>query len=482
MRIPLDRDLTVPLFRQLERYLQEGILTGTLPSGTRLPAARQLAGSLGVSRITVENAYAELELNGLVARRMGSGTYVLAPSQRALPAPDKTPAWPPWQHLFQASDQTRTATPEGAAAERADVIAFTGFGDPRGFRADEFYRALKEVMRRDGAAALELGDGRGYGPLRTTVAHILASQGVRAQPGDVLITSGSQQALALVAELLLRPGDAVVVENPTYDRALELFRARGVKLVGCPTDAQGMRVEGLEGLLAEHWPKLLYTVPNFQNPTGTCLSLPRRRHLLALARRYDLPVLEDDFAGELRFEGRTLPALKALDPGGQVIYVGTFSKLLMPGLRIGFVVAEGPVLERLGERKQLGDLATSALMQRALENYISVGRYEKQVRRSSGLYRKRRDALLAALVRHLPEARVVPPQGGLFAWVALPENVSAEALLPLARAQGVSYAPGTSFFVDRRGGASFLRLNFAVQTPIAIDEGVRRLRQALLAL
>ncbi len=176
----------------------------------------------------------------------------------------------------------------------------------------------------------------GYAPLREGIAHILASQGVQTRPENILITAGSQQAISLVSQTLLKPGDVILVESPTYSIAMELFRILGFRIVGVPVDGQGMQVEKLEKLLQQHHPKLIYTIPNFHNPTGTCLNSARRRQLIVLADRYNVPILEDDFVGDLRYEGRAQPSLKALDPGGQVIYISTFSKMLMPGLRVGF--------------------------------------------------------------------------------------------------------------------------------------------------
>jgi GntR family transcriptional regulator/MocR family aminotransferase len=486
MRIPIDRQHDTPLYQQIETYLRQSIVAGALAPTTRLPAARQVAQDLGVSRITVENAYAALESDGLVERRIGSGTYVLPPGELPSGGSSGNTDWPLWQRdalstagLAQADAQAGLA----ALARHPNPIAFTGFGDPRRFPVDEFYKAIKDVMRRDGIAALEFDDRHGYGPLRTTIAHVLASQGVQAQADSVLITSGSQQALALVAQILLKPGDVVLLESPTYDLALDLFRAQRVKLVGCPIDAAGMQVEQLEPLLQQHHPKLIYTIPNFQNPTGACLSLPRRRQLIALADRYNIPILEDDFVGDLRYEGRVQPALKALDPGGRVIYVGTFSKLLMPGLRVGFLVAEGPIFDLLAQLKRVNDLMTSTLTQRALEVYVTVGRYQAHVRRSCQVYRRRRDAIIKAIGRELPAgAQVVSPQGGLFVWLRLPEGASAVRLLPLAAEEGVAYAPGPRFFPQPAEGERYLRLNFATQTPEDIDEGIRRLARALQRL
>jgi GntR family transcriptional regulator/MocR family aminotransferase len=485
MRIPIDRQSAIPLYQQIEAYLRQSIDTGTLAPSTRLPAARQVAQDLGISRITVENAYAALESDGLVERRIGSGTYVL-PSSVLPQSPLGGVDWPLWQHdaLSMAGLLQADAPAIPAPLDRhPHPISFTGFGDPRRFPIDEFYRAIKEVMRRDGIAALEFDDRHGYAPLRATIAHILASQGVQTRAENVLITSGSQQALALVAHILLKPGDVVLVESPTYDLALDLFRSQRVRLVGCSIDAGGMQVDQLEPLLQQHHPKLIYTIPNFQNPTGACLSLPRRRQLITLADRYNIPILEDDFVGDLRYEGRVQPALKALDPGGRVLYVGTFSKMIMPGLRVGFLVANGPIYDLLARLKRVNDLMTSTLTQRALELYVTVGRYQAHVRRSCQVYRRRRDAIVQAIGRHLPAGmQMESPQGGLFIWLRLPEGVSAVRLLPLAIGEGVEYAVGTRFFAQPGEGEHYLRLNFATQTPEDIEEGIRRLGRALQRL
>jgi GntR family transcriptional regulator/MocR family aminotransferase len=294
-----------------------------------------------------------------------------------------------------------------------------------------------------------------------------------------LVTSGSQQALALVAHLLLRPGDVVLVESPTYVGAIDLFHSLDVRLLGVPVDEQGMRVGQVEDLLRTASPRLIYTIPTFQNPTGTCMSGRRRRQLIDLADRYNVPILEDDFAGDLRYGGRAQPTLKALDPGGRVIHASTFSKILIPGIRVGFLVAEGPVYEQLLACKRAIDLATSNLMQRALEAYITVGRYQAHVRRACRLYRRRRDAMLTALERHMPAgARWRSPQGGLFVWLQLPAGLSADELHPLAGEEGVTFAPGSFFFPGERP-QSYLRLNFVMNSTEVMEEGIRRLGQAV---
>lgn len=479
MRIPLDRQSSLPLYRQIEQYFRQAILSGSLAAETRLPASRSLARDLGVNRITVDSAYAGLEADGLVYSRPGSGVYVLAPP--APPVQQRPPvaaAWPAWQ---QELALTAAGAGQPAPALPPGCIDFSpGGGAADLFPVEEFRKVLQAILRREGQTALEYGEPGGYPPLRATLAAVLASQGLQTAPENVLITSGSQQAIALVCQALLRPGDCVLVENPTYASGLALFRELGLQVVGVPLDENGLRMDALETALQQHHPRLIYTIPNFHNPTGLCLSAARRRTLLELSRRYNAAVLEDDYVGDLRYEGRALPTLKSLDPGGQVVYVSTFSKMLMPGLRVGFLVAEGPVFERLARLKHATDLATSSLVQRALEQYVTVGRYQAHLRRSCLIYRRRRDAMLHAARRWLPaQTRWTAPQGGLFLWLHLPPGMNNDDLLPLALAAGVSFAPGRGFYADGRSGAGALRLNYALRPPEQIEEGIRRLARAL---
>jgi GntR family transcriptional regulator / MocR family aminotransferase len=484
MRIPLDRQNNIPIYRQIKDYLCENILSGSLAPETRLPATRQLAEELGVSRITVKNAYAELESDGLIVTREGSGTYVFSTVPTpALTENDAGRIWPLWQKEVEGEDDP-PGDAQRPASRHPQPISFTGVGDPRQFPIKDFYKAMQTVIHKDGTAALEYGDfDGGYAPLRQTITHVLASQGIQARPEHVLITSGSQQALALVCQILLKAGDVVLVESPTYNLALELFRTLRLKIVGIPIDSNGLRVDLLEPLLQQHHPRLIYTIPNFQNPSGTCLSASRRRQLVTLAECYNVPIFEDDFVGDLRYDGRSQPAIKALDPGGGVIYSGTFSKMLMPGLRVGYMVADGPIFTGLVQHKRVNDLTTSTLIQRTLDEYVSVGRYQAHLRRSSRLYRKRRDAILAAIKRYLPQdIQADTPMGGLFIWLRLAENMSSQKLLALALEEGVEFAPGTRFFPSPADGERYLRLNFATHTPDEIETGIKRLAIAMTRL
>lgn len=240
-----------------------------------------------------------------------------------------------------------------------------------------------------------------------------------------------------------------------------------------------MVVDALDDLVGRHDARLVYTIPDFQNPTGACLSLARRRALLEIAARRGVPVVEDDYVGDLRYDGRSLPALRGLDTGGHVLHLGTFSKLLAPGVRLGFIVVDGPVFDRLVERKRATDLSTSPLMQRAVDRYVTLGRYRTHVRRTVRIGRQRRDALVVALGRHLPAATFVRPHGGLFLWTHLGAEPDPDELGDACARRGVEVADGRRFVLDPSTARGKVRLNFAVLEPEEIDEGVRRLARAV---
>lgn len=478
MRIPLDRENERPLYRQISGFLRQGILSGSLEPEYRLPSVRSLSHDLGISRITVETAYGELEAEGLVDVRVGSGTYVLPSYVQHTPAAGRN--WPQWQ------EQARKRVCGMDFRERKidpNMIRFSGgLGDSGFFPMNEFRKVMRDVMRRQGVESLEYGDMCGYQPLRKNIAGLLASQGIQTAPDDILITSGIQQSLSFVALALLRPGDTVVVESPTYSGALDMFRSLRFRMVPVPMDADGMRVELLEDILKGQAPKLIYTIPNFQNPTSACMSGPRRRQLVDLANRYGVPVFEDDYVGDLRYEGHAQPALKSLDTGGNVFYGSSFSKMLLPGLRVGYLVAEGPVFESLVEIKRIHVQVTSNIIQRAVHEYMSVGRYAAYLRKSRHVYRRRRDTMLEGVEWYLPGVEVAPCTGGLFCWMRLPEGVSSVALRRQAREEGVDITPGTMVFPESSPGESFMRLNFAALDSKVIEEGMQRLGRAMRQL
>jgi DNA-binding transcriptional MocR family regulator len=296
--------------------------------------------------------------------------------------------------------------------------------------------------------------------------------------GEILILSGSQQGLYLLAKALITPGDFVIVETPTYLGALQVFRAARARLIGIPLDEEGMDLQMLESVLARTQPKFAYTLPTFQNPSGATMSLERRRRLLELAYRYRVPIVEDDPYSLLRYEGETLPALKALDTHGYVIYLSTFSKILFPGLRVGWLAAPPRVTDRLAPMKQLMDLFSNGPAQAVIYEFCRRGLLERHLERVREEYRRRRAAMVVALERYCPKLEFNEPQGGYFIWCRLPRGIAARQLLREALRERVSFLTGEIFYPDGRGQEQ-LRLTFTSQPPAALEEGVKRLGAAL---
>jgi 2-aminoadipate transaminase len=369
--------------------------------------------------------------------------------------------------------------------ERPEMISFAGgLPAPEVFPVPEFQAASQSILAQHGPQALQYSTTEGYRPLREMIARHTARYGIHVDAENILITSGSQQALDLIGKVFINPGDRLLVEKPTYVGALQAWNAYQAEYITIALDDQGMRTDGLEAALRAG-PKFIYVLPNFHNPAGVTLALERRQHLVALADRYGVPLIEDDPYGQLRYEGEHLPPLVVLDGqlqgregmvySGNVLYLSTFSKTLAPGLRLGWVVAPAEVIKRLVQAKQGADLHTSTLVQMIAFEVAREGFLDRHVRFIRSVYRERRDAMIAALQKHFPATvQWTTPQGGLFLWVTLPEPMDAAAILQAAIAENVAFVPGSSFFADGSGGNT-LRLNFSNANPSRINEGIERL-------
>jgi 2-aminoadipate transaminase len=365
-----------------------------------------------------------------------------------------------------------------------DIISLAGgLPAPELFPVDEYRRAFEWVLESDGAQALQYGPSEGYRPLRALLAKRLNTAGMRCSDEDLLVTNGSQQALDLVGKIFLNPGDAVLVENPTYLGALQAFNQYQATYAIVGMDEDGMRVDEVERLLSQQRArrpiKFIYALPNFQNPTGRTMSLERRRRLLALASRFGVPIVEDDPYGELRYEGQTVPTLKSLDTDGSVIYLGTFSKILAPGFRLGWIVAPPEAMDTLLHGKQPSDLHTGMAQQMATYEVAKGGFIDKHLVRIRDFYRERRDVMLRAIEEHFPaDAHYTRPAGGLFVWAELPHHVDTRELLVEAVQHKVAFVPGQGFHADM-SGTNTMRLNFSNVPADQLQEGIRRLGQAI---
>ncbi|MFY0563839.1 PLP-dependent aminotransferase family protein [Archangium lansingense] len=368
-------------------------------------------------------------------------------------------------------------------AERPDVLSFAGgLPAPELFPVEAIAQAHAEVFAEEGRAALQYSTTEGYGPLREWICAHLARQGQHATTDQVLITNGSQQGIDLVAKVMLDPGDVVVVENPSYLAALQTFSGYEASYAVVGSDDQGMRVDELEGLLrGARKPKLIYLVPNFQNPKGTTLSLERRHALVRFAQRHRILILEDNPYGELRFRGEHLPSLASLDKEGVVVSLGTFSKTLAPGLRIGWAAGPKELVRTLTVVKQSADLHTATVAQRATARLLSRFDYYANLEKLRAVYGERCQSMLTSLEKHMPEGtRWTQPDGGMFLWVELPRGMSADTLFPIALEKRVAFVPGAPFFASEPR-TEFMRLNYSNRPPELIEEGMRRLGAVIAA-
>ena len=366
--------------------------------------------------------------------------------------------------------------------EQRDVLSFAGgLPAPEAFPVAAMARAHADVLAHDGAAALQYGATEGYGPLREWIAQRMTGRGLLSAAGNVLVTAGSQQGIDLVAKALLDPGDVVILEEPSYLAALQSFSSYEAQFAVVGSDEEGMRVEELEQVLRRMRAKLIYLVPNFQNPKGTTLSLTRRVRLARLAAEHDVAVLEDDPYGELRYSGAALPPLARLDEKAEVIHLGSFSKTLAPGLRLGFAVAGERIIRALTIAKQAADLHTGVLSQRAVSRLLETFDYDGHLRRLRQLYGERLAAMLASLERSFPPGtQWTRPEGGFFVWARLPAGLDAEALLVAAMREKVAFVPGAPFY-PHEPQRNTLRLNFSNRPPELIAEGMARLGACIAA-
>lgn len=473
MNLRIDRNSATPIFLQIVEALEQRLAAGEIQDGAKLPPSRDLAHELGVNRNTVVNAYQELVARGRASAHTGRGTFLRAPagSGRRTGAPLR------WHETL-----ARVAAPHalgdaldlhGAAVQDATYAFASNFPPEDLLPAAAFAQVLADVLREQGGRLLTYGTAAGYPPLREWLAASMSRDGAPVSPDSVIVTTGSQQAIDLAARALLNPGDTVLMEEPGFTLAFGAFQAYGARVEGIPLDDEGILPDLLDRAVVRSRPKLIYLVPNFQNPTGVCLSARRREEVLDVAARHEVPVVEDDSSGALRFEGAPLPPLRALDRRGLVLHLSTFSKKLLPAARVGWICLPEPIRDRIVALKQLTDCTTSLLVQAALYEFCRRGLLDQHLERVRGIYRERRDAMVEALRRHFPdEARWTVPDGGLLLWVTLPEGVDTREILAAALARGISFNPGALFFMETPR-SHHLRLTFGGNAPERIREGIR---------
>ncbi|MBL8231127.1 MAG: PLP-dependent aminotransferase family protein [Bryobacterales bacterium] len=459
-QIALDLRSETPIYRQLAEKIRELIQRGALEQGERLPATRELAGMLGLNRTTVSAAYELLEAEGLLKGHVGRGSFVSGVNEAKGHGID-------WSQFSAETESwsVGSARISFAASRPASEL----------FPLDEFRETCREVLEGGTLAEiLQLGSPLGYGPLRA----FLRRSGQESD--EVLITSGCQQAIDLVQRAVVRPGDTVVLEDPVYPGLKNVFAPAGARLIGVPVGPTGIDLEVLERTIQRERPRLLVITPNFQNPTGATLPLTARQTILRITREHGTILLENDIYGDLRYDGILLPTMKQLDPSGDVVHLGSFSKVAFPGLRIGWVIAPKALISRLAAAKQWCDLHSDNLSQAVLFRFVESGRLAKHRRRVIVEGQRRLETVLESCEQYLPPgSRFTRPQGGMNLWVRLPDLLDASELLPSALRAGVNYLPGRYFGVSRSEPNS-LRLSFAGLPPEQIREGVAILGELFL--
>ncbi|MBX3269569.1 MAG: PLP-dependent aminotransferase family protein [Sandaracinaceae bacterium] len=474
-----------PMYQQIFDQIASRIRSGAFPEGYRLPPTRALAAELGTHRNTVVRAYAELEAAGFLTSTVGRGTFVKAwrgsePPLAASAPPERALPWASLVSSAVRSEPIRRFLRYRRDPAPREVIDLTKMQPPDELLPLELYRrCLEHALKAHPDKALGYAPRDGFRSLRARIVEDLARRGVPAPADDVIVTTGSQQGLDLVARALLDPGDVVLTHAATYAGALQVFAASRAHIVGLPSDADGPDLDALRRLGARR-PKLLYLMPNHANPTGACIGRARRAAILAWARDAEVAVIEDDYAADLELEEAPVPpALRALDP--DVIHVGTFSKRLIPALRIGYVVAPAALKPHLVALKHTTDLGCSATQQLALGEFLDRGYLVAHLNRIQPAYRARRDALCDALRAHLPsEVRWQRPTRGLSVWLALPDGTDPERVFDEARRRGVLVAPGHHYAADDATHPG-VRLNFCWEPEERLREGAARVAAAIAA-
>lgn len=465
--VHLDRAKHEPLYRQIAEQIKQQIGEGQLPYGTRLPTVRELARMLSVTKITVQNAYGELQAGGWIESTVGRGTYVTGAARN--------------HDLIRevgrgvTADAVMINMPRMAQIAGMVSLAYAE-PDPTYFPAEDFWRSL-DAQAAHAASLFQYGAAQGDEALRIELAILLEERGIYASPADIIVTTGVSQGLSLVAHCLAGPGTAVAVEQPAYLGILHILSAVGAQCVGIPLDDEGLRLDVLEAAIAQHHPRFLYTMTNFQNPTGLCTSAERRRALLEMARRHGLLIVEDDTYSQLGYDVEVPTSLKAADTDGLVIYLSGFSKILMPGLRIGFMVAPSGMNDRLLSVRQAFDLCGPGVLQRALAHFLHRGKLKSHLRRVIPHYRERRDELMRALQSHMPaDVTWTRPAGGFCCWLTMPDQPG--DLYQAALNRGVAFTPGETFLIAP-SPQKHIRLCYGGQPPERIHEGVARLGELL---
>jgi DNA-binding transcriptional MocR family regulator len=478
MLLELDRKSPKPLYRQVYEALKEKIERGVLPAGTVLPPSRRMARINGINRVTVQNAYKKLAGDALISAKVGRGTTVVYEGgvkkrTETRPRRPSGPAWvnAPGRENARPYESTLRNMIQSALEEGGVNLALSQ-PSPDYFPINGFRRCMNHVLRTEGKTLLQHGTVAGYRPLRVLLKEYMSRNGIETDEDDIIIVSGIQQGLDLLSRIFLERGDGVLMEAPTYPGAIELFYAIGARCHFAPLETRRGWGEGLASQLARHKVSLVYTIPVCHNPTGLVMPMADRKAFLERLAAFPVPIIEDFSMGELLYHGESLP-LKALDTRRQVIFLGSFSKQLFPGIRLGWIAASRRIIDRLKILKQTSDLHSSLVVQGALVEFWQRGELARHIRRCRKIYRERLIRVLAALEKYFPpDITWLEPAGGFSIWLTLPESIDGADFFSRAKDRGVVCCPGILFYGEG-SGRHRLRLSFARPAGEQLEQGIR---------
>jgi GntR family transcriptional regulator/MocR family aminotransferase len=484
LNIPLEVDNTKPIYLQIADHITALAQSGQLMAGARLPPSRALAEQLSVHRSTIVNAYEELKARGVIEARQGSGSIVmpgLRVHQPAVVRPTQYSDHP--QHLVNVMWDTN----------RAEGMLSLALGAPADelMPVDDFEAMRARALRRDRARAYNYEDPAGYEPLRRAIAADLGRHGVLVSPDDVVVTFGAGDALTMAARLFGTTQDPVLTEAPAYFSSVLNLKRMGYSVLGFKLGVEGPDWDDLTGTLRQtqiahpdallRRPRFVMVNPDHQNPTGLHWSMPERYRFVRMAGELDMQIIEDGAYRDLTYDGAPLVPLRALDPG--VLYIGTFSKTLMPGIRIGYVVASGPLREQFITLRRIASCGGSGVTERALADYLTIGLYEAHLERIRAEYRLRRDAMHEAMCAYFPpEVLWTCPAGGFFIWARLPESVPAMELFTMMMERGIVIAPGSLFYPAENNPQKAIRFSFARHTPDTLRYAIKKIGECIYSI
>lgn len=462
------------LYIQVYKALKDLMLAGKLKKGDKLPPIRKLADLLDINNVTVVSAYRILEEEGLVYKKIGSGTYV------TLNLHDKDN----YESLTKGSIEEdyipNSLIEQSHIHIEENMINFASATPSTDlFPVDDFKQVLNEVLDRDKGSAFGYQESQGYYPLRIALKKYIHHYGIHTETSNIHIISGAQQGIDIIAKGILNYGDHVLIENPSYTGAIAVFQSRGAKIIDVALEEDGLNLQDLEKKIVTYQPKLLYIMPNFQNPTGISYSLKKKKEIIKIAKKYNVFIVEDDYLSDLNFFANDNATLKSLDTNDIVIYIKSFSKIFMPGLRLGFLVVPRPLFEEVLLAKHATDISTSGLLQRALELYLLKGTWQQHIKYMENQYRQRFEIMIKCIKKYLPrEVEYDLPKGGVNFWFKLPKGLSAKELYEIVAKENIVFAPGNLFFLNN-DGLSYFRLSIAAVSEKEIEYGIKKLSELL---